>query len=181
MNSPTQVVAKQPGADVFLLLRLVERPVGRNIEEVALRAMEEAGFARTGGSRTSLNGLEAFLGTYQGTIQDLGRVTLRAAHAFHNRNVFMIAGIAPVDAFDRAERDLATSIGTFRPLTAAQAEALRPNRIDLYTARQGDTWESIAERSGRGVIKPATLATMNGHSVTDQPREGQRLKIVVAG
>jgi predicted Zn-dependent protease len=69
VNSPSQVVGRAPGADVFLLLQLVERPVGRNIEQVALNAMEQAGFTAGGGNRTSLNGLEAFLGTYDGTIE----------------------------------------------------------------------------------------------------------------
>jgi hypothetical protein len=30
-------------------------------------------------------------------------------------------------------------------------------------------------------VKPTTLAIMNGHAVTDQPRPGERIKIVVAG
>jgi predicted Zn-dependent protease len=58
--------------------------------------------------------------------------------------------------------------------------SFRP-RISTYTVRPGDTWQSIAEREGRGLAKPTTLAMMNGHAVTDQPRPGQRLKIVVAG
>jgi predicted Zn-dependent protease len=181
MNSPTQVVGKQPGADAFLVLRLVERPAGRNIQEVAIRDMQEAGFQAVDGSRTTINGLQAFVGTYQGTIEDLGRVTARVAHTVHNQNTFMIAGIAPVSIFAKVERDFGTSLRSFRPLTAAQAEAIRPNRIELYTARDGDTWASIAERQGRGVIKPATLAVMNGRGSNEQPRAGERLKIVVAG
>jgi len=31
------------------------------------------------------------------------------------------------------------------------------------------------------VVKASTLAIMNGHAVNDQPRAGERLKIVVAG
>jgi predicted Zn-dependent protease len=66
-------------------------------------------------------------------------------------------------------------------MTRAEAEGIRPNRIDLYTARHGDSWQSIAEHEGRGVVKASTLAIMNGHTVTDQPRPGERLKIVTAG
>jgi predicted Zn-dependent protease len=66
-------------------------------------------------------------------------------------------------------------------LSRGEAEGVRPNRIDLYTAREGDTWQSIADRVGRGLAKPATLAIMNGHAIDDQPRAGERLKIVVAG
>jgi predicted Zn-dependent protease len=51
----------------------------------------------------------------------------------------------------------------------------------LYLVRRGDTWQSIAEHATGGVVKASTLAIMNGHAVDDQPREGERLKIVVAG
>jgi predicted Zn-dependent protease len=181
VNSASQVVGRAPDADVFLLLQLVERPAGRNIEQVALSTMEEAGFTAVNGDRTSINRLEAFLGTYDGTIQELGRVRVRAAHIVHGQRVYMVAGLAPAQLFARAERDLTAGVRSFRALTAAQAEAIRPDRIDLYTARAGDTWESLVERYAPGAITPATLAIMNGASSREQPRAGQRLKIVVAG
>ena len=180
VNSPSQVVARQPGADVFLLLQLVEKPVGRTIEQVALNSMEQAGFIASDGDRLSISGLDAFLATYDGAIEELGRVRLRAAHILHGSRVFMVAGLAPVQLFGPAERELTTSVRSFRPLTAAQAEAIRPDRIQIHTAREGETWELLAERFGRNVIRPATLAAMNGSSIREQPRSGQRLKIVVA-
>jgi len=180
-NGQRQVVAKEPGGDTLLLLQPVQQPIGRSIQEVALRSMDSAGFRAASGGRTTINGLDAFVGTYEGALQDLGRVTVRAAHIALDRDVLLVAGIAPQQTYDRVEPTFIKSINSFRPLTRAEAEAIRPNRIDLYTARAGDTWQSIAERAGRGVIKPSTLAIMNGHAVNDQPRPGERLKIVVAG
>ena len=91
----------------------------------------------------------------------------------------MMAGVAPADAYDGSEPALSSSIRSFRPLTAGEAESIHPNRINLYTARQGDSWQSIAERQGQGIVRPTTLAIMNGHPVNEQPRPGERLKIVV--
>jgi predicted Zn-dependent protease len=108
-------------------------------------------------------------------------VRIRAGHIVHNRRVFMMAGVAPAAAYDRSETALTSSIRSFRPLTAEEAESIHPNRIDLYTARKGDSWQSIAGRQGKGVLKPTTLAIMNGHAVNEQPRPGERLKIVVGG
>ena len=179
-NGQTQVVAKEPGAGTLMLLQLVQQPLGRSLEEVALRSMQSAGFRAVSGGPTTINGLSAFVGTYQGSLQDLGRVTVRAAHIGLDRQVSFVAGIAPQQTYDRVEPAFIKSINSFRALSRADAEAIRPNRIDLYTAREGDTWQSIAERAGRGVIKPSTLAIMNGHAVNDQPRPGERLKIVVA-
>ncbi|OLB61613.1 MAG: hypothetical protein AUI11_09005 [Acidobacteria bacterium 13_2_20CM_2_66_4] len=90
-------------------------------------------------------------------------------------------GIAPQQTYRRLEPIFGKSLDSFRPITRAEAESIHPNRIDLYTARPGDTWQAIAERAGKGVVKASTLAIMNGHAVNDQPRAGERLKIVVAG
>jgi predicted Zn-dependent protease len=180
-NAPTQVVAKAPGADLFVLLQLVEQPSGRTIEEVAIGAMQRAGFRALEGGRTSVNGLDAFVGVYDGALEGIGQARVRAGHIVHDRNVFMIAGLAALPAFDRLDRDASDTIRSFRPLTTREAEQIHPNRIDLYIARQGDTWQSIAEQQGRGVVKPSTLAIMNGYAPADPPRPGERLKIVVSG
>ena len=57
---------------------------------------------------------------------------------------------------------------------------MRPNRVDIYTVRNGETWQSIAQRSG-GVVKPSTLAIMNDYEPNQPPRAGDRIKIVVEG
>ena len=76
--------------------------------------------------------------------------------------------------FDRA-------IQSFRQMSQDEAEAVEPNLIDLYTAREGDTWQSIAQRAGKGLVSASTLAIMNDHAIDEQPKPGTRLKIVVAG
>jgi predicted Zn-dependent protease len=148
---------------------------------MALLSMERAGFRVMNGARTTINGLDAFVGTYEGTLQDLGRVEVRAGHLMQDRDVFLVAGIAPIESYGAAEPAFSQSIRSFRPMTRSEAEGIRPNHVGLYTARDGDTWPSIAERAGKGGVKATTLAIMNGHAVTDQPRPGERLKIIVAG
>ena len=96
-------------------------------------------------------------------------------------DVYFAAAVAPIDIFDRMDPAFWQSLRTFRPLSRAESESVGPNRIRVYIARAGDTWQSIAERESRGLAKPSTLAIMNGHAVTDQPRPGQRIKVVVAG
>jgi predicted Zn-dependent protease len=179
-NSPQQVVAKAPGADVFMILQLVEQPRGRNIQEIAQSSMSSAGFRFVRGERSTINGLDAFVGQYQGQIQDLGPVTTRAAHIAYDGKVYVVAGLAPPDAFQQADSAFLTSVRSFRSMTAAEAENIRPNRVDFYVVRAGDTWQSIAERSG-GAITPATLAVMNNSAPGSPPQAGSRIKIVVGG
>ena len=179
-NSPEEVVAKAPGADVYMLLEQVEKPQGNGIENIARGAMQDAGFRIQSGSRQQINGLDAYVGVYQGQLQDLGNVTIRVAHIQHQGNIYMVAGLCAPTLFEQSDNAFLASIRTFRPLTAAEAEAVHPNRIDLYVVRPGDSWQSIAERSG-SVIKPATLAVMNGAEPSSQPTVGKRIKIVAGG
>jgi len=180
-NGTSQVVARLPGGKPLMVLEPVQRPVGRTIDAVAVYGMQRAGFTEISGGRTSIHGLDAFVGSYAGPMQNLGRVRIRAAHIVYDRAIYLLAGIAPLDTYDASEPAFSNAIDSFRPLTRADAERLQPNRIDLYTARPGDTWQAIAARAGNGVVKPSTLAIMNGHPVDDQPRAGERLKIVVNG
>ena len=179
-NSPQQVVAKAPGADIFMMLEPVEKPQGRNIQEIALNSMGNSGFRSTQGERTTINGFDAYLGVYQGQVQGLGAVVTRAAHFMFDTEVFVVAGLVAPGAFQQSDRAFLTSIRSFRRLSEKEAEDIHPDRVDLYVVRAGDTWASIAERSG-GAVKPATLAVMNKAAPGSQPQPGTRIKIVVRG
>jgi predicted Zn-dependent protease len=180
-NAPSQVVAKAPERNDFMLLQLVPNPSG-SLEQVAQGSMANAGFRQLNGDRAQVNGMDAYVGTYQGQMQGLGSVVTLAAHVVHNRSVYLLAGIAPPNEFESVQRQFSESIRSFRELSAQEAANIRPNRVDLYTVRSGDTWESIVRRSGQaGGIKASTLAIMNDYEPGRQPRPGDRIKIVVEG
>jgi predicted Zn-dependent protease len=179
-NSPQQVVAKAPDADVFLVLQLVQKPLGGNIQEVALASMQRAGFRFVEGERATISGLDAFVGVYEGQMEGLGVVGTRAAHIAYGSNVYMIAGVVSANLFRQADAAFMGTIRSFRPLSAAEAEAIRPHRIDLHVVRAGDTWAGLAERSG-GAIGAESLAIMNHATPVSTPTVGARVKIVVAG
>jgi predicted Zn-dependent protease len=178
-NSKTQVLAKAPDRENYMLLQLVPNPSG-SIEQVARGTMANAGFQQLNGERAKVNGLDAYVGTYQGQMQGLGNVVTLAAHIVHDRTVYLFAGLAPANQFESVQRPVAQSIRSFRELSREEAENIRPSRVDLYTVRQGDTWQAIAERTG-GAIKASTLAIMNNYEPNQQPRAGDRIKVVVEG
>jgi predicted Zn-dependent protease len=180
MNTPTQVAAREPGQPHFMLLQTVDRPSGRTIEEIGVRAMSSAGFKAIDGQRLDINGLDAHVGVYQGAISGVGAVTMRAAHIANGRQVYLLAGFAPRDQFSRIDRDVTAAIESYRALSAHEASEIRPNRLDFYTVRAGDTWQSIASR-GRGLVRASDLAIMNHRDVSEQPQPGDRIKIVVEG
>ena len=178
-NSASQVVAKAPDRDNYMLLTLVPKASG-SIQQIAQGSMANAGFRQLQGERASLNGLDAYVGTYQGAMQGLGNVVAVAAHIVHNRNVYMFAGIAPPNQFQGAQQHFGSSIRSFRELSQTEASRIRPNRIDIYTARSGDTWQALAARSGN-LVKPSTLAIMNNYEPNQPPRAGDSIRIIVEG
>jgi predicted Zn-dependent protease len=180
-NTKSQVLAKAPEQNDFMLLQLVPNPSG-SLEQVARGSMANAGFQQLNGERAQVNGLDAYVGTYQGQMQGLGNVVTLAAHIVHGRNVYLFAGIAPPNDFQSVQGQFSTSIRSFRQLSAQEAANIRPNLLDIYTVRQGDTWESILQRSGQASgMKASTLAIMNDYEPNQPPRPGDRIKIVVEG
>jgi predicted Zn-dependent protease len=179
-NAPEQVAAQEPGQKHFMLLQHVERPTGSTLEEIATRSMTSARFRRVSGDSTSLNGADAYLGLYEGELDGLGRVVMRAAHIQQGRQVFLLGGLAPQAEFARIAQVVLDAIRSYRPLSAREADAIRPNQLAFYTVRPGDSWQSIAARHG-SIARANELAIMNHYEVNVQPKTGEQIKIVIAG
>ena len=178
-NSASQVVAKAPDRDNFMILQLVPNARG-SVQQIAQGSMANAGFRQLQGERANVNGLDAYVGVYQGNMEGLGNTGTVAAHIVHGGNVYLFAGLAPANQFNGAQNQFLSSIRSFRQLSQQEASSIRPNRIDLHTVRGGETWQSIAARSG-GIVKPDTLAIMNNYDPSQPPRVGDRIRIVVEG
>ncbi len=205
-NGEEEVIAQEPGNKNFMIFRAVRETSARTIADVAQRHMNGAGYKATEGSDVTLAGLEAFVGTYAGNAKGLGKVMARGAHIAMppasvlnssrrsragstppgtslspRATTYFFAGVTAAEIFPTYLADFNKAIQSFRVLSPNEADDIEPNRVDLYTARQGDTWQSIAQRAGKGLVKASTLAIMNDHAVDDLPQPGERLKIVVAG
>ncbi|HEY7791210.1 MAG TPA: M48 family metalloprotease [Vicinamibacterales bacterium] len=180
-NGEQQVVAQPQNGGAYMLLQAVTKPGSTDVQTVAAHNMQTNRFNELRGDKTSINGLPAYVGTYDGSLQQVGTVRMRSAYIRNGDQIFMVAGFTSPDSFDQALPAFDKSIQSFRPLSAAEASRIKPNLVKLYTVRSGDTWESIASREGPGVVSASTLAIMNDHAATDQPSPGQQIKIIVAG
>ena len=178
-NSASQVVAKAPDRDNFMILQLVPNARG-SVQQIAQGSMANAGFRQLQGERANVNGLDAYVGVYQGTMEGLGNTGTVAAHIVQGGKVYLVAGIAPANQFNSVQNQFLSSIRSFRELSQPEASAIRPNRLDLYTVRPGESWTSIASRSG-GAVKAETLAIMNNYDPNEPPRAGDRIRIVIEG
>jgi predicted Zn-dependent protease len=184
-NTPTAVMAQEPGTSHFMVLQEVERQPGlqarASIADIAVAAMRKSGFTVMDGTMLRINGNEAHLGIYRGKMKDIGDVVMRAAHIQVGRQLYVVAGFTPKDEFDLVDPAMQSSVKTFRQLSQQDAQNIRPNRVDFYTVQKNDSWQSIAVRHGKGLVNAATLAIMNDHDVGVQPQPGSRIKIIVEG
>ena len=163
-----------------MILEVVNKEnVGGNVEQTAQAGMTKAGFQEVSGQRTNINGLNAYVGTYRGTV-NRSQVQMRAAHIQAGGQTYVLAGLATPGEFSRVNAAFKNTIQSFRSISRQEADRIQPNHIDFYTVRSGDTWTTIAERAGGG-LKATTLAIMNGSNGGTQPRAGDRIRIVVGG
>jgi predicted Zn-dependent protease len=180
-NTPDAVMAQEPGTEHYMVLQEVEQPRGRSIGDAAVMAMRQAGYTVVDGAMQQINGQDAHVGLYRGTAKGAGKVMMRAAHISIGRQLYVVAGFAPEAEFGLVDRDIQASVQTFRQLSMSEASNVRPNRLDFYVVRQGDSWQSIAARQSKGFVNAATLAIMNDHELNAQPQPGERVKIVIEG
>ena len=181
LNAPEQVVARLDGEKALMVMQAANTARGASLTDGATKHMRELGFKLESGLLEQHGGLEAFVGLYTGKTRGVGEVRVRAAHVTVGRQVYMLAGIAPKDEFPRLEAEFTQAVASFRELSSSEAAAVRPNRLGVYVARLGDSWQSIAQRAGKGLVPATRLALMNGFAVNVQPPAGTALKIVVEG
>jgi predicted Zn-dependent protease len=72
-------------------------------------------------------------------------------------------------------------ISSLRRLSANEAAAIRPRRIDVVTVRAGDTIQSLASRMAYSDLQVERFMTLNGIRGNAALRPGDKMKIVVYG
>jgi len=70
-------------------------------------------------------------------------------------------------------------VKSFRQLSLSEAKAIQPLRIRIRTVRPGDTAESLSARMPFTKRKAERFRVLNGLERGEQPRIGQRVKLIV--
>ena len=94
----------------------------------------------------------------------------------------MLTGLSTSNEFPRVDPVFEKTVRSFRSLSAAEADQIRPNRLRFHTVQRGDTWESLARRARwYGAPNASSLAIMNGQDPKIPPQPGSRVRVVVGG
>ena len=182
-NSSDQVSAEpREGRGAAIVLQIIEG-ASDNMDRTAEASMTEAGFRQTSGAATTINGLQAYTGTYEGTANSR-RVIARAAFIKHGgrpAQFYRLVGLALADEYASVEAAITRSLTSFRSLSQQEADRIQPSRVRFHVVRAGETWESMAKDVALGAVKASTLAIMNGRDLSSSPRAGERIRAVVGG
>jgi predicted Zn-dependent protease len=178
-NGSDQVSAVESDQARVAMLLEISPSASASPAEAARADMAKAKLTETSGSATRINGLDAYVGTYEG-LSDNTRIVVRAAHIRSGDKTYLVAGLATSSDFSRVDRMFTATIQSFRQLSQQEADRIQPRRLDYYVVRQGDTWESISKQGG-GSMKASTMAIMNGSDPATAPRPGSRVRVVVGG
>ena len=131
------------------------------------------------GGPTNINGNRAFLGAYNVRQQDGSTVPVMAAFIEYNKNLYEIIG-AMADV-RRYSSTIEAALRSFNRLTDKRILSLQPDRIEIYTARQGDTIQALASRYNNPRVTADDLAILNRIPVDQPIPAGGLVKVVARG
>lgn len=125
---------------------------------------------------TTVNGIPAAYGTARVNSGNSQVDVVVFAYEFSNRQAYHFTTLSPAGqsgTFDPMFRSM-------RRISASEAAAIKPRRIDIVTVRSGDTVRSLAGRMAYNDYQVERFLVLNGLTANYSLSAGQKIKIVVS-
>ncbi|HEX7972724.1 MAG TPA: M48 family metalloprotease [Thiobacillus sp.] len=169
-NRADRVVATNPQGDALVELQ----PGPKN--DRPLETLQN-GIQLDAGARYDSGSLGGYPAAFAAGAQQ-GKPVVVAAVVF-NGTQYLIAGMTlDKPAYDRERSTLRAAINSFRAITPAEKQTVRPYVLQLVTAQPGTTMAGLARQSRLGSDAERQLRLMNDLYPSGEPKPGQLLKIV---
>jgi predicted Zn-dependent protease len=123
----------------------------------------------------TINGLPAARATAEVAAQSGPMIVTVYAYEFARDQAFHIFSLTPAasrTAFDSLFQSV-------RRLSAQEAAAVRPRRIDVVTVKSGDTSDKLAARMAYDTLQLERFRVLNALPAGENPRAGSKVKLVV--
>jgi predicted Zn-dependent protease len=127
--------------------------------------------------RSTINGLSSAHASAQVTGQSGVTVITVYAYEFASNQAFHILSLTPA-ASSGAFNSLHQSV---RRLSAQEAAAIKPRRIEVQTVKSGDTIEKFSARMAYDSFKTERFTVLNALKAGVPLRSGQKVKVIVYG
>ena len=166
------------GPDGALIVYDIDRFKGRDAADY-IRRDWVSGAKLSGLERIDVNGLDggtaSTSGQVGGNAVDVQLVAIRDDERVHR---FVFA--SPRRRTAALSTDFRRTTYSFRKLSAKEADAITPLRVDIVTARSGDTASRFASRMPFDRFRMERWELLNGRSRAEPIRAGEKIKLVVA-
>ncbi len=180
-NTRGSVLFGEPRGTALLSLTLADAPERTTPEALARRIANEPGIRLVEGGRTSINGNPAWAGVFL-MEQASGQVLqVQAGFISHRERLYQIVGVADRRTFGEHAPRFRATISSFAELTDARALGVQPDRLEVRTARGGETLKSLAEQVGNPRITAQNLGRLNRIDPDNPLSAGTRVKVVRPG
>jgi predicted Zn-dependent protease len=180
-NTRSSVLFGEPRGAALLALTLADAPQGTTPEALARRIANQSNVRLVEGGRTSIHGNPAWTGVFL-LQQTSGQVLqVQAGFVSHRERLYQIVGVADRRNFGEYASRLRNAIGSFAELTDARALGVQPDRVEIRSARAGDTLTKIAEEIANPRVTARDLGVLNRIPPDEPLPAGSRIKIVRPG
>jgi predicted Zn-dependent protease len=180
-NTRTAVYAMDPANGAQMQLKVAEVPAGTTAEAYA-RQLAANGVTPVSGGPATINGNRAFVGLYSmqsGEGPQRRVLPVVAAFIEYRQRLFECVGV--MTNLNRYQAPIETAIRSFDRLTNGRILAMQPDRLRIYTARQGDTLDALADRYGNPRVTGDDLAILNRLAASQSLTPGRLVKVVEKG
>ncbi len=125
--------------------------------------------------RTTVNGIPAYYTTVRANSQS-GQVDVTVfAYEFSRSSAFHFVTLAKAGGSGTFN----SMFGSLRRLSASEAAAIRPRRVDVVTVKSGDSVASLARRMAYGKYQSERFQVLNRLASNSRLTPGQKVKLVV--
>ncbi|MBI4475372.1 MAG: M48 family metalloprotease [Acidobacteria bacterium] len=176
-NTRSAVIALDPQRGGQMQLRLANAPEGTTARQYA-QTLAQRGMVPESSQQTTINGNPAFIGLYAVPAEG---VTLAAIAAFieYRQRLYEVIGVTA--DYRKYSQTIEESIRSFDRVTEQRILRAQPDRIRLYTAREGDTLTALAARDVNPRVTADDLAVLNRMAANQPITPGRLIKIVARG
>ncbi|MEM9259865.1 MAG: M48 family metalloprotease [Bacteroidota bacterium] len=183
VNSPTMVQMVSSDQKSIMQMRLAQ---GSDQRAAAQQFVQETKIAVASSSEQPINGLPAstILGDITQQSQDGSQsqsIRVLASFISYGGNVYMMLGMALPQDFNRFQRDIEGSIGSFSQLRDQDKINRQPERIKIVSSSRTQTLQQALQAERIPQNRYNELAILNGMELTESLPAGTLFKSVSGG
>ena len=176
-NEPSQIVAASPRTGAVVIFdsagnKGIADPaayIARSWMKNELLADPEA---------IDINGLRAATASFDGSINNRPSTIRVVAVSWDDKRMFRFQMAIPRGTDSTTIEDLKLMTYSLRPMSTREKETVRPYRIDVVTAKPGDTVDSMAARMPYKEYAVARFQALNNLRQDEVIQSGKRYKLI---